>query len=95
MKNQCRCLLVALVAGLSGFVASAATPRLETQIDVLIQTVKGKRVGMLCNPSSVDAQFRLVADRLHADPDVELVCLFAPERAKLWRESAAFAVSAI
>lgn len=79
MKNQCRCLLVALVAGLSGFVASAATPRLETQIHALIQTVKGKRVGMLCNPSSVDAQFRLVADRLHAHPDVKLVCFFAPE----------------
>jgi len=72
-------LFLALVACPASFAASAATPRIETQIEALMKTVKGKRVGMLCNPSSVDSQFRLLADRLHASPEVKLVCFFAPE----------------
>jgi uncharacterized protein YbbC (DUF1343 family) len=72
-------LLVLLVACSVSLVASAGTPRIETQINNLMKTVKGKRIGMLCNPSSVDSQFRLLADRLHANPDVKLVCFFAPE----------------
>ncbi len=72
-------LFLLLVACSMSFVASAATPRIETQINTLMKTVQGKRVGMLCNPSSVDAEFRLLADRLHANPDVKLVCFFAPE----------------
>lgn len=63
-----------------GSTASASTkPRIEIQIDTLMKAVKGKRVGMLCNPSSVDSNFRLLADRLHENPDVQLVCFFAPE----------------
>jgi uncharacterized protein YbbC (DUF1343 family) len=72
-------MFVAL-ASLAIVVASAAAqPRIETQITALQQTLKGKRVGFLCNPSSVDADFRLLADRLHASPDITLVCFFAPE----------------
>jgi uncharacterized protein YbbC (DUF1343 family) len=72
-------MFVAL-AFLASVVASpAAPPRIETQITALQQTLKGKRVGFLCNPSSVDADFRLLADRLHASPDITLVCFFAPE----------------
>ncbi len=72
-------LFLALAVCAASSLASAGTPRIETQIDALMKTVKGKRVGMLCNPSSVDSQFRLLADRLHANPDVKLVCFFAPE----------------
>jgi uncharacterized protein YbbC (DUF1343 family) len=68
-----------LVACSMNLAASDATPRIEMQINTLMQTVKGKRVGMLCNPSSVDSEFRLLADRLHANPEVNLVCFFAPE----------------
>lgn len=58
---------------------SAASSRIETQVDSLVRAVKGKRVGMLCIPSSVDSEYRLLADRLHANPDIKLVCFFAPE----------------
>jgi uncharacterized protein YbbC (DUF1343 family) len=72
-------MFVALAFLASVVASAAASPRIETQITALQQTLKGKRVGFLCNPSSVDADFRLLADRLHANPDITLVCFFAPE----------------
>jgi len=58
--------------------AHAALP-FETQFAQLQETLKGKRVGLLTNPTAVDGEYRLLADRLHADPDVTLICFFAPE----------------
>jgi len=43
------------------------------------QLLKGRRVGLLCNPVSVDRQLRHAADLLHTDPDWDLVRLFGPE----------------
>jgi uncharacterized protein YbbC (DUF1343 family) len=54
-------------------------PGIERQFAELQQTLEGKRVGLLTNPSSVDAEYRFLADRLHASSQVTLVCLFAPE----------------
>ena len=52
-------------------------------IDRLLDTdrdlVAGQRVGLVCNPSSIDAQFRHSADRLRDDPDVTLAALFGPQ----------------
>jgi uncharacterized protein YbbC (DUF1343 family) len=79
MPNTSLLILVLLAALSTRLVASAAPPRIEAQISTLLQALKGKRVGMLSNPSSVDSEFRLLADRLHANPDVTLVCFFAPE----------------
>lgn len=79
IRRRTSILFLLLLACFLSFIASAATPRIETQINTLLQTLKGKRIGMLCNPSSVDADFRLLADRLHSNPDVKLVCFFAPE----------------
>lgn len=63
----------------AAFSVFAAPSRLETQIAALEQKLKGKRVGFLTTPSSVDGDFRFLADRLHANPDITLVCFFAPE----------------
>ncbi len=41
--------------------------------------VKGKRVGLLTNPSGVDSKLNSTADLLFADPDIRLTALFAPE----------------
>lgn len=79
MKSTLFPRLVLLFTAASIGLASAAPLGIETQIAALQQSLKGKRVGLLCNPSSVDADFRLLADRLHANPDVSLVCFFAPE----------------
>jgi uncharacterized protein YbbC (DUF1343 family) len=41
--------------------------------------VEGQRVGLVCNPASVDGAFRHSADRLAGDPDVRLAALFGPQ----------------
>jgi uncharacterized protein YbbC (DUF1343 family) len=39
----------------------------------------GKRVGIVCNPASVDGDLRHIADRLAADPAVRLTAIFGPQ----------------
>ncbi len=41
--------------------------------------LKGKRVGAVCNPTSVDRDFRHLADLLAGAPGVTLAALFGPE----------------
>jgi uncharacterized protein YbbC (DUF1343 family) len=41
--------------------------------------VAGKRVGVVCNPASVDGQFEHTVDRLRRDPDVQLAAIFGPQ----------------
>jgi len=41
--------------------------------------IAGRRVGLVCNPASVDASFRHTADRLVDDPDITLAALFGPQ----------------
>ena len=52
-------------------------------LDVLaaggFQRLKGRRVGLIANPTTVDRRMRHLADLLRAEPDVELVALFGPE----------------
>ncbi len=55
----------------------------RTGLDVAAATrfpaLAGLRVGAICNPTSVDAGFRHLADLLAATPGVELAALFGPE----------------
>src|SRR4051794_34708671 len=39
----------------------------------------GRRVGIVCNPASIDGDFRHVADRLAADSRIRLAALFGPQ----------------
>ena len=39
----------------------------------------GRRVGLVCNPASVDAQLRHIADRLTAHPRARLGAIFGPQ----------------
>ncbi len=43
------------------------------------ELLRGRRVGLLCNPVSVDCRLRHAADLIHGDPQWELVRLFGPE----------------
>jgi uncharacterized protein YbbC (DUF1343 family) len=43
------------------------------------QLIAGRRVGVVCNPASVDAQFRLASDLLHDDAEVSLKAIFGPQ----------------
>jgi uncharacterized protein YbbC (DUF1343 family) len=43
------------------------------------ELITGRRVGVVCNPASIDARFRHTADRLVDDPDVTVVALCGPQ----------------
>ena len=52
-------------------------------IDRLLSTdrrlVAGKRIGVVCNPASVDGRFAHTADRLVQDPDLRVTAIFGPQ----------------
>ncbi len=89
MRAIAAALLAALLAGCDEPVAIAAaepagvSPHVSLGIDVLlderIELVRGKRLGLITNPSGVDANLVATADRLFTDERVELVQLFGPE----------------
>ena len=61
----------------------ASQPVVKTGIEVLrdrgFEELKGKRVGLVTNPSGVDSQLKSTADILFEAPEVNLVALFGPE----------------
>jgi len=52
-------------------------------LDVLLASrphiLAGQRIGLVVNPSSVDASLRHAVDLLHAHPDIRLTALFGPQ----------------
>ena len=54
-------------------------PGIEVLRDMGFSVLKGKRVGLVTNPSGVDCQLRSTIDILYEAPEVELVALFGPE----------------
>ena len=65
------------------FTAKAAEPVVKTGIEELrdrnFEILKGKRVGLVTNPSGVDRFLNSTVDILFNTPDVELVALYGPE----------------
>src|ERR1051325_11284464 len=51
----------------------------ETLADGGFKELRGKRVGLITNPSGVNSQVQSTIDVLRRAPDVKLVALFAPE----------------
>src|SRR5215207_7441573 len=41
--------------------------------------LRGHRVGVLCNPASIDSGFRHILDRLGAEPGVSVAAIFGPQ----------------
>lgn len=80
-----RTLLVAtlLLAGLGWSASARAADRVYVGVEVFLahytNLVKGKRVGLVTNPTGVDGQRRATVDLLRRHPEVNLVALFAPE----------------
>ena len=74
---------ICLLAMLTGREAFASEPVVKTGIEVLrdrgFEELKGRRVGLVTNPSGVDAHLRSTIDILFNAPEVELVALFGPE----------------
>ncbi|MFH0794468.1 MAG: DUF1343 domain-containing protein [bacterium] len=51
----------------------------DQQVEQLLSAVRGKRVGLLTNPSGVDNHLNMIADILDADPNTTVTAFFAPE----------------
>ncbi len=82
------CFLAALLTGCQ--TASAASkedspsrPPVKLGDEVLfakhLDLIRGKRVGLIANPSSVDSHLDSIVARFRAQPDVKLVALYGPE----------------
>jgi uncharacterized protein YbbC (DUF1343 family) len=69
-------LALALSGPLSG--QNVATG-VETLIKNNFEILKGKRVGLVTNPTGVDRSLRSTVDILHNAPEVNLVALYGPE----------------
>jgi uncharacterized protein YbbC (DUF1343 family) len=81
MKSKHLLLTVLLLIFLSTF--SLAKPKVKLGIDVLeengFDVLKGKRVGLITNPTGVSQDLRSTVDILFEAPEVDLVALFGPE----------------
>jgi len=54
-------------------------PGIERLLQSHRELVAGQRVGLVCNPASVDANLRHSADRLFEDPEIKLTAIFGPQ----------------
>jgi uncharacterized protein YbbC (DUF1343 family) len=58
-------------------------PRVRTGLDLLVadrfRALRGRKVGLVCNPTAVDSRLRHAADLFAAAPGVTLGALFGPE----------------
>ncbi len=63
--------------------ASPDYPRVKLGLEVFLEKhldlIKGKRVGLITNPSGVDSRFQSTVDLLARNPEIQLVALYGPE----------------
>ncbi len=76
-------VVLVLIVCLPYFEIYAARPVVKTGVEVLrdrgFEGLKGKRVGLVTNPSGVDRYLESTVDILYNAPGVELVALYGPE----------------
>ena len=54
-------------------------PGIEVLLESRLDLLRGRRVGLITNPTAVDARLRSSAELLRAHPEVDLVALYGPE----------------
>jgi uncharacterized protein YbbC (DUF1343 family) len=92
MKHTLNVLVIGLIALLVPISASSQEfqvkpgseqPRVRSGLEMLLadppEFIRGKRVGLITNPTGVDADLRSGPDLLAARHDIHLVALFGPE----------------
>lgn len=82
MKSACVLTAVLAFCLCTGFAAKGEAPvkpGIETLRENGFDVLKGKRVGLITNPTGVDNNLKSTIDILHEAEDVDLVALFAPE----------------
>lgn len=73
-------IFTAVLAAITTIALNAQVkPGIEVLRDMDFAPLKGKRVGLITNPTGVDNHLKSTIDILHEAPDVELVGLYAPE----------------
>lgn len=75
-----------LCAGCLTMSKQATTPqqsRVKLGVDVLfdkqLELVRGKRIGLITNPTGVDGELRSIIEHFREHPETELVALYGPE----------------
>lgn len=71
--------IVALGAAATLWAAPVVKPGVEVLRESGFEALKGKRVGLITNPTGVDNSLKSTVDILAEAPGVELVALYAPE----------------
>lgn len=74
-----KCVVIALTAFLALSLNAKVKPGVEVLRDSGFESLKGKRVGLITNPTGVDNNLKSTVDILNDAEGVELVALFAPE----------------
>ena len=59
--------------------SSAVGLGIDRLLDLDRALIAGRRIGLVCNPASVDGTLRHTADRLGGDPEVTVAALFGPQ----------------
>ncbi|MGE6377122.1 exo-beta-N-acetylmuramidase NamZ family protein [Peribacillus muralis] len=86
-------MMIILSVFLAGFCLSSSNSvtavkekkkqRVSTGIEVLLKEekkiLKGKKVGLITNPTGIDSHLTSVVDLLHDDPEIQLTALYGPE----------------
>ncbi|MFC0270239.1 exo-beta-N-acetylmuramidase NamZ domain-containing protein [Metabacillus herbersteinensis] len=55
------------------------TPGVEVLLGDQKELLKGKKVGLITNPTGIDSGLRSIVDLFNDDPDIELTALYGPE----------------
>jgi len=62
---------------------SSAFPKVKLGLEVFLEKhldlIRGKRVGLITNPSGVDSRLQSTVDLLARNPEIQLVALYGPE----------------
>ena len=76
-------ITVTIISLLVVFTTAFSSPKVKTGIEVLRESdfkiLQGKRVGLITNPTGVDAQLKSTVDILNEAPGVKLAALYGPE----------------
>ncbi len=72
-------LILILLYGFSWDASAAVKTGLEVLLSERLALIKGKRIGLITNPTGVNSQLVANIDLLKAQPEIKLVALFGPE----------------
>ncbi len=79
MKQYRMIILCLLLVWINGICAQTTLTGIEVLRRDNFKRLEGKRVGLITNPTGVDASLKSTIDILHEAPNVQLVALYGPE----------------